>query len=180
MQNISKLTGFALAIACTVLGPISAAAQQPAVPPFQPQPADSIARAHDVAISANPFGLLLELFNAEVEVALSNYTTAGIGGSTYNGSDDDYINGDLFVRYYPQGEVYDGWAFGVKLGVTNLPDDGSYFGLGFDANRSWLLGRNDAFYVGIGFGLKRLYGVPEDVEPTLIPTIRLINVGVAF
>jgi hypothetical protein len=131
-------------------------------------------------ISANPFGLLLEFFNAEYERAVTPSSTAGIGGSTFSADDDTYINADAFWRYYPQGDALDGWAFGVKLGVTSV-DDASYFGYGFDVNRSWVLGASNNFYVGIGVGLKRLVGGDgEDFDLEYIPTIRIVNVGIAF
>jgi hypothetical protein len=132
-------------------------------------------------ISANPFGLLLNLFNAEYERKVSESATAGVGGSFFENSGDDYLNADLFYRYYPAGNPLEGWAFGVKAGVTRVTNAGSYFGFGFDANWSWLLGRNDNFYVGAGFGLKRLYGTGDsDFGLEYIPTIRIINIGYAF
>lgn len=145
--------------------------------------APSRARAqtqHRQVISANPFGLLLEWFNGEYERTVSESATAGVGGSFFSSDDNDYLNADVFYRYYPQGRPHDGWAFGAKIGVTSV-DGSSYFGYGFDANRSWLLGANRKFYVGIGFGLKRLVGVPEEEDLIeYIPTIRLINIGFAF
>lgn len=145
----------------------------------QPEPA-----ARQV-ISANPFGLLLELFNAEYERAVSPSATLGVGGS-FGPYDDDvtdqerrYVNADAFFRYYPQGRPFDGWNFGVKAGITAL-DSGTYPGYGFDLNRSWLLGMNDNFYVSAGFGLKRLIGDVADGELELIPTFRIVNVGFAF
>jgi hypothetical protein len=132
-------------------------------------------------ISANPFGLLLEFFNAEYERVATESSTAGFGGSFFDRSDDTYLNADVFWRYYPQGTPLDGWAFGAKMGLTRITAQGSFFGFGFDVNRSWLLGANENFYVGIGIGLKRLLGA-SDVEnaPAMIPTIRLVNVGFAF
>jgi hypothetical protein len=131
-------------------------------------------------ISANPFGLLLELFNAEYERVVSETSTAGVGGSTISADDDRYVNADVFWRYYPTGSPLNGWAFGVKTGITNV-SDGTYWGYGFDVNRSWLLGRNNNFYVGIGFGLKRLIGASDqDFDLQFIPTVRLVNVGIAF
>jgi len=131
-------------------------------------------------ISANPFGLLLELFNAEYERTVTVSSTAGIGGSTFSRSDDRYVNVDAFWRYYPSGVPFDGWAFGSKVGLTSVTDEGTYFGFGFDVNRSWLMGANDNFYVGVGFGLKRIVGSPEEVTLKFIPTFRLVNVGFAF
>ncbi|MHB1194757.1 MAG: hypothetical protein ACYC6F_17155 [Longimicrobiales bacterium] len=131
-------------------------------------------------ISANPFGLLLEFFNAEYERATSATVSVGTGGSFMNMDDDTYLNWDAFWRYYPQGRALDGWAFGAKVGVTSV-DGGTYPGFGFDVNRSWILGVNDNFYVGVGFGLKRLLGVDEAAFDTrFIPTFRIINVGFAF
>ena len=141
-------------------------------------------------ISANPFGLLLEFFNAEYERAISESSTIGIGGSTFETEvdellaeprDERYLNADVFYRFYPSGQPLNGWAFGVKAGVTDVTDAGTYVGMGFDVNRSWLLGKRNNFYVGLGFGLKRLFGTDDDdIELTFIPTIRIINVGVAF
>lgn len=143
---------------------------------------------HKNVISANPFGLLLEFFNAEYERAVGESSTIGIGGSTFSTEDDEllgderYINADVFYRFYPSGRPLDGWAFGAKVGVTDVTDAGTYAGFGFDVNRSWLLGKRDNFYVGIGFGLKRLIGVDDvdNVDLEFIPTFRIINVGIAF
>ena len=64
-------------------------------------------------LSANPFGLLFELFNTEYERRASNTLTVGVGGSTamvdtydYDGWGQEvrrerYVNGDVFLRYYP-------------------------------------------------------------------------------
>lgn len=122
-----------------------------------PQPASAQqaqTQQYQQAISANPFGLLLELFNAEYERVVTQSSTAGIGGSTFSNDEDGrYVNADVFWRFYPQGTPLDGWAFGAKVGLTSV-ESSTYFGYGFDANRSWLLGANNNFYVGIGFGLK--------------------------
>lgn len=149
----------------------------------EPQPRKNV-------ISANPFGLLLEWFNAEYERVIGESSTIGIGGSTFKVNDEEsltdederYVNADVFFRFYPSAVPLDGWAFGVKVGVTDVADAGTYAGFGFDVNRSWLLGKRDNFYVGIGFGLKRLVGVDDAdaVDLEFVPTIRIINVGVAF
>ena len=132
-------------------------------------------------ISANPFGLLLDLANAEFEHALSETTTAGFGGSSYKESDQRYVNADVFYRYYPSGKAPEGWAFGGKVGITHLDEVGTKFGYGFDVNHSWILGKNNNFYVGIGFGLKRLVGGDDaDFGLEYLPTFRIINIGYAF
>lgn len=150
-----------------------------------PAAAQGVQPQHMNVISANPFGLLLEWFNGEYERVVSESSTVGAGGSYFTAADIEYVNADAFFRFYPQADPLDGWAFGAKLGVTSVDTVGSYFGFGFDVNRSWLLGRNDNFYVGVGFGLKRLLGVDDADDPNgdvwaFIPTIRLINVGIAF
>ena len=153
------------------------------VPSAQAQDPSSVtAGTPRQAISANPFGLLLELFNAEYERAVGRSSTLGVGGSFIRDEeDDDYLNADVFWRFYPNADPLDGWAFGLKAGLTNVPDHGTFFGAGFDVNRSWLLGVEDNFYVGVGFGLKRLVGVKEeDFGLNVIPTVRIVNVGFAF
>lgn len=139
------------------------------------------APAYKQVISANPFGLLLDFFNAEYERIIAGSATAGVGGSAYFGSSDEYVNADVFWRFYPQGNPLNGWMFGVKAGLTSIGDEGTFFGAGFDVNRSWVMGRNNNFYVGVGFGLKRMF-VSKDATFDLeyIPTFRIINVGYVF
>lgn len=149
------------------------------------------------AISANPFGLLLELFNAEYERVVGESSTVGIGGSYFNSDESDdptvedvdvtYSNVDVFYRFYPSGRPLDGWAFGAKVGLTKVNDeavsaeDKTFFGYGFDVNRSWLIGKKNNFYVGVGFGLKKLVGAgDESFDLEYIPTFRIINIGFAF
>lgn len=85
----------------------------------------------------------------------------------------------MFWRFYPSGRPFEGFNFGVKVGLTSISTQGTYFGYGFDANRSWLMGPNENFYVGAGFGLKRIIGA-EDQFLKYVPTFRLINIGYAF
>ena len=63
-----------------------------------PAEARQTAPQHQQAISANPFGLLLDFFNAEFERAVSDSATAGVGGSFLSNSGDDYVNADAFYR----------------------------------------------------------------------------------
>ena len=127
-----------------------------------------------------------------------------------------YVNFDVFYRFYPgsrRTRTYKapiGWAFGMKMGLTAVDGagrgDGAYFGFGFDMNHSWVLGPDDNFYVGLGFGLKRLMGVPHFTDSydsyyggysekrsalagklpfgggdlDLYPTFRIVNVGFVF
>jgi hypothetical protein len=142
---------------------------------------------HDQVISANPLLLLFEWFNAEYERKISNTSTAGIGGGwiSLDGGDDDYVNVHGFYRYYPQGAALSGFYFGGKLGVhrvetSGADEDGTALGFGIDVGYNWLLGVNRAFYVSIGIGANRLFGLDlEDASATL-PTLRLVNIGFAF
>jgi hypothetical protein len=150
-----------------------------AAPSTQAQ--NSLSEPKTQVISANPFGLLLDLFNAEYERVIGESTTAGIGGSTYFGDSENYLNADVFWRYYPQGDPLNGWTFGVKAGLTRVGSDGTFFGAGFDVNRSWVMGKKKNFYMGVGFGLKRMYiSNNADFDLEYIPTFRLINVGYVF
>ena len=113
--------------------------------------------------------------------------SVGVGGSTarFNTSDYDgwgqevrrerYVNGDVFLRYYPADGPSRGARSASKVGLTRIPDQGSFFGVGFDANRSWLL--NEHFYFGSGFGTEaplrhRRRGLRPEVHPDLPPQRR--------
>ena len=130
-------------------------------------------------VSANPFGIMLEFFNAEYEHTAGESFTVGVGGSIWTHDHGTYRNLDLFWRFYPDKDpkAFEGWSFGLKAGVTHI-DAKTYFGAGFDVDRSWRLGKNENFYVGIGGGLKRLMGNGAGLK--IIPTIRLVNIGYAF
>jgi hypothetical protein len=171
-------TACRLLFAVVALCPSLAAAQGRTGPsgPSAPAPAPTSPRQ---VISGNPFGLLLDLVNAEYEVRAAPAVTVGAGASRANwgmGNGESYVNGDVFVRYFPGGQVFSGRSFGVKAGMTRLPSSGTYFGVGFDANQTWMLNRHFAFSTGLG--LKRLIGA-DDYGPRIIPTLR-VNVGVGF
>jgi hypothetical protein len=181
-----KSSSFVVSLAILILGlsglPLTAQQRED----FQPRN----------VISANPFGLMLNIFNAEYERVISPTSTIGFGGSTIKAETTDwdsdevethqYVNFDVFWRFYPgsnRTRIYTapvGWAFGAKIGMTAV-NNATYFGYGFDLNRSFVLGPDDNFYVGLGFGLKRLVGDKHDeLGLSLIPTIRIANVGFIF
>ena len=151
------------------------------------QPATSPSPAH--VVSANPFGLMLNWFNAEYEQRVSPSITVGAGGSFLSNNDVDYVNSDAFLRYYPAGAALNGFALGAKAGLTRIDDScGAYcgrgntrtaFGIGVDTNYSRVVGKGQHLYVGAGFGLKRLFNA-GDSALKVIPTVRIVNVGVAF
>ena len=168
-----------LLIAIVALCPSLAAAQGPTAQTGS-SASSAVPAAPRQVISGNPFGLVLDLVNAEYEVRAGSAVTVGAGASRASWGADGgrpYVNGDVFVRYFPGGQVFDGRSFGVKAGMTQFPGSGrTYFGLGVDANQTWMLNRHFAF--STGFGLKRLIGDETD-GPLIIPTLRL-NVGVGF
>jgi hypothetical protein len=249
IKTSSSSFGLALTVLIFGLSSLPLAAQQRE--DFQPRN----------VISANPIGLLANVFNAEYERVISPTSTIGFGGSTSSFenrtdiypdagpfplppltgetdasgnpirdyldpdylqateewennarpvseyADIQYVNFDVFYRFYPgsrRTRTYAapiGWAFGMKVGLTSVDGagigDGTYFGYGFDFNRSWVLGPNDNFYVGLGFGLKRLFGVPRVEDDwgervsaldgklpfgggDLYSTFRVVNIGFIF
>jgi hypothetical protein len=158
--------------ACTIVAALVAVAPTVAA-------AQDVGHATSQVISANPFGIMLEFFNAEYEHKAGESFTVGVGGSIWTSDHNTYRNLDGFWRFYPDAttSAFEGWSFGLKAGLTSL-DSKTYLGAGFDVDRSWLLGREHNFYVGLGFGLKRLMGHDEGLK--IIPTIRLVNIGYAF
>ncbi|HEU4570821.1 MAG TPA: hypothetical protein VFS07_09650 [Gemmatimonadales bacterium] len=130
-------------------------------------------------VSVNPFGMMLEIFNGEYEHTAGQSFTVGVVGSTFRSEGDRYVNVDAFWRFYPQEfpDPFRGFSFGLKAGLTTAGDESS-FGVGFDVDHSWRLGQADNFYVGVGVGLKRLFN--EVNGDKFIPTLRLVNIGVAF
>ncbi|MGI8672991.1 MAG: hypothetical protein ACR2LU_10340 [Luteitalea sp.] len=171
MNSIWRAAAVVIVLAATAL-PLMAQPISP--PPASPPPV----RPRQV-VSANPFGLVFDLFNVEYERRVGQSLGAGVGGSFFSDGDADYLNADVFARYYPGARPLAGVAFGVKAGMTNVAD-GSYFGVGFDINWSWTLGKGDHFYMGTGFGLKRLFGTGDADLIEVLPTLRILNVGIAF
>jgi hypothetical protein len=203
---MSRHRSFALTIATLLITASHLSAQSWVLPAGTPSSATTTSQV----ISANPFGLLIELFNSEYEIRGGDHVTFGAGASTatvttydYSGPTppasrtidlngapfiaatsyaverrERYVNSDVFVRYYPGGKAFHGYSLGVKAGLTRIPNHGSFLGVGFDANQSWML--NDHFYLGLGGGLKRLLGADERMFALkFIPTLRR-NLGVGF
>ena len=135
-------------------------------------------------ISANPFGMVFEWFNLEYERRLSDTFTFGFAGSyvPLDSGDDHYLSGNALVRYYPQARALSGFYFGGRTGIYDVSDGGPnavFFGAGFEIGYTWLLGRNDNFQLSLGAGASRLFGGTLD-ESLAVPTVRLLNVGLAF
>ena len=148
----------------------------------------SVARRH--IVSTNPILDLFTWYNAEYEFRLAPTSTIGMNGSfiSIGDDDEDYKSISGFYRYYPQGAAPAGFFFGGRLGVydvNNKDDDGkkksaTFYGFGIDIGYTWLLGDTRRFALSLGIGAVRLFGGDlEDIAATL-PTVRLVNVGIAF
>ena len=146
-----------------------------------------------VVVSTNPILDMFAWYNGEVEFAVAPTSTMGAAGTYMSFGDEDdsdeetYANASIFWRYYPR-EAFGGFYVGARGGYyrvtadTDVGDEeeGNFFGFGIDVGYSWILGENERMYVSLGAGAVRLFGGDlEDVTLTL-PTIRIINVGLAF
>ena len=56
----------------------------------------------------------------------------------------------------------------------------TFGGLGFELGYTWLLGPPQRVGISIGGGASRLFGSDLDGATLTVPTIRLVNVGIAF
>ena len=139
----------------------------------------------DWVLSANPFLLLAEWVNVDLERRVGDAAALDFQGSliTLEDGDEDYMSLNVTYRFYPQGAALTGFYFGPKAGVyrvSDLDEDAVVFGAGFDLGYNWLLGVNRNFALGLGIGASRLFGGDLDDASAYLPTVRLVNVGWAF
>ncbi len=156
-----------------------------AVSPLQAQAQEGVREPvpHEHLISGNPLILLAGWFNAEYERKLAENMTVGIAGGWLDLDEDDYTSVSGFIRFYPQEAAFTGFYLGGRAGVYDVDDgDDSHaaLGIGIDVGFSWLLGPGRSFYVGLGFGAARLISGGLGDASATIPSLRLINVGIAF
>ena len=144
--------------------------------------------ARSNVISANPFLLIAEWFNGEWEHKVSTGGTLGIRGSTIKLDEDvgdvRYLNARAFYRYYPRA-AFEGFYVGLDGGITSLDetdtnDTHTVFGAGFELGYNWLLGARKKLYLSLGAGADRLFGSGLEDFTVVIPTVRIVNIGVAF
>ena len=147
-------------------------------------------------LSIQPLSAMFSVYAAEVEHAIAPAWTLGVGGSNWSpdlgGTGFTYNSGDVKLRYYPEQRAFQGFSFGAQAGysqITTRTDYGSAgttrskasgptVGVALDYN--WLLGPPQTFYVGLGFGAKKIFAKsPNDNATVGYPTAR-ISVGVAF
>ena len=146
---------------------------------------DSMPADRTQIISANPFGLMFEWFNAEYERRISPSTTLGASVSWFSldSGEMDYANGNAIVRYYPSGRALTGFFLGGRGGLYRVADDfdsGVFFGAGFEIGYNWLLGAQRRVGISIGVGATRLFGGELSGASLTIPNVRLLNLGIAF
>ena len=140
---------------------------------------------HERLLTANPFLILAEWFNAEYEQKLNATSTVGLQGSVISIDDDDtdYVSLTAMWRYYPQGAALTGFYVGPRAGFYHVDDtdeSANVFGVGFELGYNWLLGADRQFTIGMGVGANRLFGGDLDDDSAVVPTIRLVNIGWAF
>ncbi len=156
----------------------------------------------------NPILFVFGWYGAELEIRLQENHTVGVTGSFLQldsekpgepgYEDTEYISGSVFYRYYPTAS-FTGFFIGVQAGtaqVNHKENVEDFFGVptgeitdesvtaftaGVLIGYGWLLGDAQRIGVSLGIGANRLFGgdIDDDVQVTL-PTVRLINIGVAF
>jgi hypothetical protein len=139
--------------------------------------------SHNQTISANPFGLMLQWFNAEYERKLTNSITLGASGSNFGLGDADLQRFNALFRYYPQGAALTGVYLGARGGVARVSDgeeSAQAFATGVEIGYSWLFGSKRNVGLSIGAGVDRLFGGDLDDFDIVWPNVRLVNVGIAF
>ena len=138
---------------------------------------------HNQVLSANPFGLMFEWFNADYERKINESSTWGLSGSFFSlGGDADYVNAQATYRYYPQGAALSGFYLGGKGGLHSVGVDeasGRFFGLGFELGYNWLLGERRNVLISTGLGAKRIYVQGVNTVSAAYPTARF-TLGLAF
>jgi hypothetical protein len=138
---------------------------------------------HNHLVSGNPLILLAGWFNAEYEHKVAENLTVGIGGGWLDLDEADYTSVSGFLRFYPQEAALTGFYLGARGGVHNVEeynDSHTAFGIGVDIGYTWLLGPSRSFYVGLGIGVTRLFSGDLREASSVIPSVRLVNVGIAF
>lgn len=154
-------------------------------PAFAQTTADVTPGVHEQRVSTNPFGLMFEWFNVEYERRLTGSTTWGASLSTFSRDADsfDYLNTNALIRHYPGGEALSGFFLGGRGGVFRVSDhreSETCFGLGFEIGYEWLLGKKRNVGIGLGVGAVRLFGGDLEGASVVLPTVRLLNLGIAF
>jgi hypothetical protein len=167
---------------------------------------------HNQIVSANPFGMLFEWYNAEYERKIGEATTLGVSVSHFTLG--EMTNASVIARWYPQGAALDGLFLGARIGGFRRktrtyeyvyappprpdpanPTRSTYYapyptyrehtvvepGIGLEFGYNWLFGAKQQVSIGLGFGVTRLLRSGDDnFVPPVLPSVRLVNIGIAF
>jgi hypothetical protein len=158
-------------------------ASSPAHAQGQAQEGTRPAVPHEQTLSANPFGLMLRWWNVEFERKLTPSSTWGVSTSFLTVEESDFASLNALYRYYPQGAALSGFFLGGRVGFYHVSDEGESgeaLGLGFEIGYTWLLGSRRNVALSLGAGLSRIVAGDVMEGPSVLPTVRLLNVGVAF
>jgi hypothetical protein len=143
-------------------------------------------------ISSNPILDMFGWYNIEIEHRLAPNSTIGLAGSyvDFEEENDTYKTATAFYRYYPQNDAPAGFFFGGRVGVfdvtaedliTGDKESSTLGGIGIDIGYTWMIGTTRNFAISLGIGAVRLFGDTGDEDLTMtLPTIRAINIGLAF
>ena len=139
--------------------------------------------AHQQIVSANPFGLMFEWWNVEFERKINSVTTWGVNASYFGPGDVGYYSANGIYRYYPQGAALNGVFLGGRAGIYRVSEHSASeacFGVGFEVGYGWLLGARRNVGLSLGAGVTRLFGNDIPGASIAVPTVRLLNLGIAF
>jgi len=136
-------------------------------------------------ISTSPLLLMFQWFNLEYDRRVTPSLTLGVSVSrlSLGHGDVPYATGTGIIRYYPSGSAMRGFYLGGRAGAYRFsdgPDSDTFFGAGFEIGYDWLLGRRQNVGLSLGVGATRMFGTGVDDVPVVLPTLRLLNVGIAF
>ena len=158
-------------------------ASSPAHAQAQAQESTKPAVPHEQVLSANPFGIVLRWWNVEFERKLTPSSTWGASTSLLALEGSDFASLNALYRYYPQGAALSGFFLGGRVGFYHVSDEsesGEALGLGFEIGYTWLLGSRRNVALSLGAGLSRIVAGDVMDGPSVLPTIRLLNLGIAF
>jgi hypothetical protein len=198
-------SALSLVVAVTSIAGVAArplAAQQAgATPAGAAQAPASIARKQ--AFTVQPISIIVGVYSAEFERAITPATSLGLGATYWNGfvgetdsTEPSYLSLDAKLRYYPGEQPLRGFSFGVTGGYSSVTTTDCVYDvtigctsqdrrsggptLGFQLDYNWLLGRQQNFVVALGVGAKRLFVNDRNDDITVAyPTAR-VSVGLAF
>ncbi len=161
------------ALVFLVLSPLQVQAQEVAREPV----------SHQHVISGSPLLLIAGSFNAEYERMLAESLTVGIAGGWLDLGEEENTSVTGFLRFYPQEAAFTGYYLGSRAGFYRVDDGGdpsNAFGIGVDIGYAWVLGPGRSFYVGLGMGATHLFSGNLGDASRTIPSLRVIDIGIAF